>query len=93
MIAEYNRKSLMIGIPGLILQIVCQVLSTTMASHGNMTLLSWVLLAGLFAGSVLLIIGLVYYAKGKGYSGALGLLGLLSCLGLLILAVLPDKTK
>lgn len=30
-------------------------------------------------------------AKGKGYSGAVGLLGLLSLVGLIILLALPDK--
>jgi hypothetical protein len=52
-----------------------------------------VMILGVLLGAVLLIIGLGYYAKGKGYSAVLGLLGLFSCIGLLILAVLPDKTK
>lgn len=44
-------------------------------------------------GGILFIIGLGFFAKAKGYSGALGLLGLLTCIGLLIVLVLPDKTK
>jgi hypothetical protein len=43
------------------------------------------------AGTVLLIIGLGYYARAKGHSGWWGMLGLLSCLGLIILAFLPDR--
>lgn len=48
---------------------------------------------GILAGDILFIFGLVYYAKSKGYSGLFGLLGVLSCIGLLIIALLPDKTK
>ena len=44
-------------------------------------------------GVILLIVGLCFYAKAKGYPAALGLLGLLSCIGLLILALMRDKTK
>jgi hypothetical protein len=99
MIPEYNRKSLAFGIPGLLLQIGCQVainLMATKAKAGGGALpadLVFLFLAGALVGTILLITGLCYYAKGKGYSGVLGLLGLLSCLGLLILAILPDKTK
>ena len=44
-------------------------------------------------GSVLLIIGCCYYAKGKGYHGAWGLLGLLNIIGLIILICMKDKEK
>ena len=54
-----------------------------------MAILEW----GEFAGVVLLVVGLCFYAKAKGYHAALGLLGLLSCIGLLILALMRDKTK
>jgi hypothetical protein len=99
MIAEYNRKSLMLGIPGLLLQIACTVLSNSIAAHARSAgetppaPILLLCLAGSLVGLVLLIIGLSYYAKGKGYSGVLGLLGLLSCIGIIILAVLPDKNK
>gem|GEM_PF-2104358 len=39
------------------------------------------------------ILACVHYAKGKGYSGWLGALGLASIPGLIVLVVLPDKTK
>jgi len=89
----------MLGIPGLLIQLGCVIASNMLAakakSGGEVPPIA---LAGLFAvgsivGSILLIIGLCYYAKAKGYSGVLGLLGLLSCIGLIILAVLPDKAK
>ncbi len=99
MIAEYNRKSLSIGIPGLALQIICLLGSNLNVAYAKAhnaapsTVLGMVMMLGILVGDILLIIGLCYYAKGKGYTPVLGLLGLLSCIGLLILAVLPDKTK
>jgi hypothetical protein len=98
MIAKYNRKSLALGIPGLILQIGCILTTNLIAakarSGGTAPPDSLLLLAaGSLVGTLLLIIGLGFYAKAKGYSAVLGLLGLLSCLGLLVLALLPDKTK
>ena len=99
MIAKYNRKSLALGVPGLLLQIGCIFTSNLIAAKAKSNgaappdSLALLLAAGAFVGAVLLIIGLGFYAKAKGYSALLGLLGLLSCIGLLILAVLPDKTK
>src|ERR1041385_9111044 len=99
MIAEYNRKSLALGVPGLLIQIGCtlliRVLAPKSADHSDAPpeWIAFLLLAGTLIGAVLLIVGLGYYAKAKGYSGVLGLLELLSCLGLLILALLPDKMK
>ena len=90
----------MLGIPGIVLQVACNYLihlfgaqAKAHSSAAPPEYLAWILLAGMIIGTVMLIVGLGYYAKGKGYSGVLGLLGLLSCIGLLILAVLPDKTK
>ncbi len=100
MITEYNRKSLMLGIPGIILQIACYVAASLIANqakaHGATpadTSLIFACLGGQLLGTILLIVGLCFYSKAKGYTPVLGLLGLFSCLGLLILAVLPDKTK
>jgi hypothetical protein len=98
MIPEYNQKSLQIGIPGLLLQIAGALVPRVLYGGGGVAAqmpewVAWGALVGELAGSVLLIIGFSYYAKAKGYSGVLGLLGLLSCIGLLILALLPDKTK
>jgi hypothetical protein len=99
MIAKYNRKSLALGIPGLFLQLGCVFainLIAAKAKNGGTTpsnSLALLFAAGSFVGALLLIVGLSFYAKAKGYSAVFGLLGLLSCIGLLILAVLPDKTK
>ena len=99
MIAKYNRKSLALGIPGLLLQLGCLFTSNLIAAKAksdgvapsdSLTLL---LAAGSLVGALLLIIGLGFYAKAKGHSVVWGLLGLLSCIGLLILAIMPDKTK
>jgi len=90
MISHYNRRSLAIGVPGLLLQIV-PILHDAFPPHGE-----WLhVLTGLltFAGLVMLVVGLCYYALAKGYSKWLGLLGLLSCIGLIVLACLPDRTK
>jgi hypothetical protein len=48
---------------------------------------------GSLVGLMPLIVGLRQFAKAKGYSDAYGFLGLLSLLGVLVMAVLPDKTK
>src|SRR5262245_3100716 len=97
MIPEYNRKSFLFALPGLGIQIICAVLRNDFSSERHATSLpqwaGWATSLGIVVGGVLFIIGLGYYARGKGYSMALGLLGFLSCLGLLILLVLPDRTK
>ncbi len=74
MLKTQNKKSLVYGIPGILLQAV-----------------------GIFSlpigliGTVLLVIGLGYYAKAKGHSGLFGLLGLLSWLGVIVLMCLKDR--
>jgi hypothetical protein len=99
MIAKYVHKSLMFGGPGLLLQIGCTFVANSIVtkamSIGNAPLatLACIFMVGTIAGNVLFIAGLSFYAKAKGYSAALGVLGLLSCIGLLIVAILPDKTK
>jgi len=99
MIAKYNRKSLALGIPGLLLQIGCIFTSNLIAAKAKSDgvapsdSLALLLGVGSLVGALLLIVGFGFYAKAKGHSAAWGLLGLLSCIGLLILAVMPDKTK
>ena len=75
MIKGLNNKSLAYGIPGLLVQSVGFFLHPLVA----------------LAGSILLIVGLGYYARAKGHSGYLGLLGLLSWLGVLVLVALKDR--
>lgn len=88
MIAEYNNKSLLFGIPGILLQIggrVAQEMGGTeaMAAAG---------LAAALLGTVLLMVGLAYYAKAKGRHPAWCLMAFLSIIGLIVLAVLKDQS-
>jgi len=87
--ARLNRLSLLWGVPGLIFQTLGYIMGNASADP----LLALFFLLVSLAGTVLLLVGLGYYAKGKGHSPVWGLVGLLSCLGILILAVLPDKLK
>jgi hypothetical protein len=87
---EHKNKSMALVIPGLIILVGC--LATSRIT-GEAQWLALSLAAGSLAGLIPLIIGLCHYAKAKGYSNVFGLLGLLSLLGVLIMAVLPDKTK
>lgn len=75
MLRALNRKSLVYGVPGFLIQGIGIVI------HPAVVLL----------GTVLLIIGLAYYAKARGHSGFFGLFGLLSWVGILILIVLKDR--
>ena len=92
MITEYKRQGLTFGIPGFLL-----FGSTILISHlVPKALLSWIsvsLWAGWLAGVVLLIIGLCYYAKAKGYLAVWGFLLPITGIGLLVLALLRDRTE
>jgi len=99
MIAKYNRRSLAIGVPGLLIQFACVILidACRTSSEGLATSsflsIDTLLILGFLLGIILLIAGLCYYSKAKGYSALLGLLGLASAPGLLILSCLPDRMK
>jgi len=75
MIKKLNNKSLLIGGFGLLLQVYGQMQNAPIA---------------VLVGTVMLIAGLVYYAKMKGRNPLWAGLGLLSCLGLLFLLVLSS---
>ncbi|RPJ30974.1 MAG: hypothetical protein EHM35_12395 [Planctomycetaceae bacterium] len=86
MIAKYNRLSFVFGVPGIVMQIAGNF---QRGPDGLMTLPG----AGLvLLGTVLLMIGLAYYAKAKGRSPAWCLMALLSIIGLLVLAWLKDRS-
>jgi hypothetical protein len=98
MIAKYTRASLIWGISGLVLQTLCYgLLKSLEAKHHAQAMprdwVAWALLSGMVLGTILFILGLCDYAKAKGYSGFLGLLGFCSWPGLVIVAILPDRTK
>jgi hypothetical protein len=74
---NYNRLSLLMGLPGLGLQF-----------FGNLQGSDSMLIGG----SILFIIGLAFYAKAKGRSPWWALAGFLSIFGLIILALLRDDS-
>lgn len=86
MIKRHNNISLALGVPGIILQIVGQVIAQ--ANQETDVGLLGVLV--LLVGTALLIAGLAHYAIAKGRSGWWGLCGFLSLIGLIILALLKD---
>jgi uncharacterized YccA/Bax inhibitor family protein len=97
---KYTRASLIGGISGLILQTGCYALVKVFAERARAhqavppEWVGYALVVGMVLGSILLILALCDFAKAKGYSGFVGLLlGLCSCLGLLVLVLLPDRTK
>ena len=75
MIMKYNNISLAAGVPGIVLQVVGQVMQQPLV---------------LILGTVLLIVGFAYYAKAKGRNPAWCLMGFLSIIGLIVLACLKD---
>jgi hypothetical protein len=83
LIRLYNRISLAVGIPGLILQIVGQAMTDSIGPLGKPVVV---------LGTGLLMFGLAYYAKAKGRHPAWCLMGFLSLLGLIVLACLEDRT-
>ncbi len=84
MIAEYNRKSFIFGIPGIILQFIGYFVRSP-----RMMITFWGIPV---AGTCLLLVGLVYYAKAKGRHPAWSLFGLLSIIGVIVLGCLEDKS-
>ncbi len=73
---EYNRNSLIIGLSGLVIQVIGYIADIYFL---------------LILGSIMFIIGLVYYSLAKGRSGWWGLLGLLSLVGLIMGHMLPTS--
>ena len=76
MIAKYNNISLLLGIPGLVIQMAGAVRSMPIV---------------FVIGTILLITGFSFYAKAKGRNPAWGLFGLLSWVGILVLALIKEK--
>jgi hypothetical protein len=84
LIAAYNRKSLIFGIPGIVLHYAGLLLVMTFFLLG---------LSVLVVGTILLIIGVGFYVKAKKRSIAWVALLLIPYLGLLFLALLIDKSR
>ena len=98
MIQKYNNISLVLGIPGIILQMIGAVGPAIARNPGGdipqnvVMIVAPIAFAIMLTGTVLLITGLAYYAKAKGHHPIFGLLGFLSIIGLIALACLPDRT-
>lgn len=89
MIKRYNDRSLLFGVPGILLQIVGRVLTTQPDVSLNTALVAS---ASLLLGTALLLVGFAYYAMAKGRSPVWCLAAFLSCFGLIVLALLKDKS-
>ena len=74
----YNNISLGLGAPGIILQIWGNIIGQPIM---------------LILGTILLMIGLAYYAMAKGRNPVWCLMGFLSIIGLIVLGCLKDLEK
>ncbi len=97
--ARYSVAALAVGLPGIGLQAAAFSAARSLATGEALWKpLAWMdpmylAFAGDLLGTALLVVALGLYAKAKGQSVFLGLLAVLSCIGLLVVAILPDKTK
>ena len=87
MIAHYNTKSLAYGVPGLVLQIGGNIAAQATENPTTAAIAT----AATLLGTILLLIGLAFYAKAKGRHPAWCLMAFLSLIGLIVLACLKDK--
>lgn len=87
MIESYNRKSFIFGIPGIILQVA----GNFMRNPEGMITSPGALIS--LCGTVLLMIGLAFYAKAKARHPVWCLFAFLSLIGLLVLALLKDRSQ
>jgi hypothetical protein len=86
MIKRYKNLGFVFGVPGLVLQVVGNLMLSAQPRSG----LGFVVGLG---GTVLLLTGFSYYAKAKGRHPAWCLMAFLSCFGPIILAFLKDKSN
>ena len=97
MIPRYAMAGVAVGLPAIGLQAVAYQAAAELASGRAVPILGvdplYVALIGSVMSTLLLVVALGFYAKAKGQSAFLGLLAVLSCMGLLVVALLPDKTK
>jgi hypothetical protein len=86
MIKRYKNLGFVFGVPGLVLQVVGNLMLSAQPRSG----LGFVVGLG---GTVLLLTGFSYYAKAKGRHPAWCLMAFLSCFGPIIWAFLKDKSN
>lgn len=84
---KLERIGVLIGGPGLVLQILAGLMLDDTNEPS--------LLAGLVGciGAIMLVIGLGFTARSKGYPAYYCVLGCGSIIGIIIMAILPDKLK
>ncbi len=85
---QLNRRSLLIGSSGLVLQVTGALGNAASQGQPVMGIVFTILLG---VGTLLLMWGLALYATAKGHSSLWCLLGFLSIVGLIGLALLPDR--
>jgi ABC-type multidrug transport system permease subunit len=94
MTTKFTRKSLVYGVPGLLLQKGSLLGFVGMGyTHTDADWLNYLLWAAYLVGTVLLIIGLCEYADNKGQNRVWGVFAGLSLIGLVVLLCLTDKKK
>ena len=90
-IRNYNLLSFAFAVPGLILLAGGRGMTAPALASSSGDAAVGLVLA--FAGVVLFMVGMCFYARMKGRHLALGLLGLMTCLGLLILNFVPKMCR
>jgi len=83
MIERYNNISLLLGVPGILMQTAGRVILMSPERQGLGLAVSLI-------GTTLLLGGFAYYAKAKGRHPAWRLMAFLSIIGLIVLACLKD---
>ena len=95
--AKLNRLSMLLGVPGLLLQIGSRVAVNMLPVPEEMTQAdantALLLTLGMFVGTGLLIAGLSFYARAKARHWAWCFFGLLGIIGVIVLACLKDREK
>jgi len=90
---QKNNLSLLIGVPGILVQVLGfaagPILAPTLSINTDFAVLLG--LGVSLIGTVMLIAGMCIYASAKEQSPWWGLMGLLGIIGLIVLSVLPDK--
>ena len=77
MIKKYHNMGILIAPSGFVIQIYGDIIKSNLI---------------MASGIILIIIGLCYYAMGKGRHPAFGLFGILSIIGIIILSFFEDKS-
>lgn len=92
MTTKYARLGLAFGLPGLLAQGTGHILTSVMSrSQSGLALAGFGVVLGA-AGTVLLLVGMAFYAKAKGQHPAWAGLAFLSVIGVAVLVLLDDNS-